>query len=269
MSPEQAQGKHVDARSDIFSFGSVLYEMVTGRRAFQGDSKMSTLAAIIDRDPAPLPAEIPHDLEKLITRCLRKDPARRFQTMADLKVALEELKEESDSGKLAGATGPQPRATRRKPLLVGSGLLAIVSAVVLVWHFPQSRPQAPFKAVPLTGYPGLESEPSLSPDGNSVAFVWNGEKQDNFDIYVASLDGGSPLRLTMDAARDFDPAWSPDGGKIAFMRELGGGQAGLYLVPPLRGTERRLVTVLKQRPGQLRRDHTRLGVRRDSVAGAV
>ena len=115
MSPEQAQGQRIDARSDIFSFGSVLYEMVIGRRALQGETKISTLAAIINQEPAVLGAEIPHDLEKLITRCLRKQPERRFQTMADLKVALEELKEDSDSGKLA-APGSAPRRVRRRPL---------------------------------------------------------------------------------------------------------------------------------------------------------
>src|ERR1700758_1383525 len=92
MSPEQAEGKKVDARSDIFSFGSVLYEMTTGQKAFQGDSKMSTVAAILNKDPkrvTELAASIPAELERIITRCLRKDPSRRFQTMADLKVALE------------------------------------------------------------------------------------------------------------------------------------------------------------------------------------
>src|SRR5262249_47346784 len=102
MSPEQAEGKKLDGRSDIFSFGSVLYEMVAGQRAFQGDSKMSTLAAILNKDPKPvkeLSETIPYDLEKIITRCLRKAPERRWQTMADLKVAFQELKEDSDSGK--------------------------------------------------------------------------------------------------------------------------------------------------------------------------
>ena len=105
MSPEQAQGKPVDARCDIFSFGSMLYEMVTGRQAFHGDTKISTLAAVINKEPEPLSAEVPHDLEKLLTRCLRKQPERRFQHIADVKVALEELKEESDSGRLASGAG--------------------------------------------------------------------------------------------------------------------------------------------------------------------
>jgi len=121
MSPEQAEGKRVDARSDIFSLGSVLYEMVTGQKAFHGTSKMSTLAAILHQEPKPVsgitPA-IPADLEKLINRCLRKDPARRWQTMADVKVALDELKEDSDSGRLATvASQADPRRRRWLRLL--------------------------------------------------------------------------------------------------------------------------------------------------------
>jgi serine/threonine protein kinase len=96
MSPEQAEGKPVDARSDIFSFGSVLYEMVTGRRAFQGDSNLSTLSAILNKEPASCGPGIPHDLEKIISRCLRKDPERRFQHMDDIKVELEELRERTE-----------------------------------------------------------------------------------------------------------------------------------------------------------------------------
>jgi serine/threonine protein kinase len=113
MSPEQAEGKKLDARSDVFSFGSVLYEMVTGRRAFEGDSKVVTLAAVIEREAPPLGGEVPHDLEKIITRSLKKDPDRRFQHMADIKVALEELKEESDSGKLATSLAVPSRKRAR------------------------------------------------------------------------------------------------------------------------------------------------------------
>jgi TolB-like protein/Tfp pilus assembly protein PilF/predicted Ser/Thr protein kinase len=144
MSPEQAQALPVDARSDVFSFGSLLYEMVTGRRAFQENTKFSTLAAIIKQEPAPVAAETPHDLEKIITRCLRKDPDRRFQHMEDLKVALEELKEEPGSGTLAAAA---PAAKRRSWGWLVAGVLAValaaVSAVYLWRHIPHRPAQGP------------------------------------------------------------------------------------------------------------------------------
>jgi serine/threonine protein kinase len=110
MSPEEAEGKPVDARSDIFSFGSLLYEMVTGRRAFTGETNLATQTAILREDPKPASQiidDVPHDLEKIIDRCLRKDRERRAQTMADVEIALQELKEESDSGRLGKAVTPQ------------------------------------------------------------------------------------------------------------------------------------------------------------------
>jgi len=238
MSPEQAQGKPVDARSDIFSFGTLLYEMVTGRRAFHGDTKISILAAIINQEPAPLSGEVPRDLEKIITRCLRKDPVRRFQHMADLKVELEEVKLESESGTLAAEAPARARRRRR-------WLLAVAAAVPLLavagWFFLRkaSAPLPPPSVVPLTSYPGSELYPSFSPDGNQVAFAWDGEKQDNFDIYVKLVGSGTPLRLTTDPASDRSPAWSPDGRQIAFVRQQGN-QASVYLISPLGGAERKL-----------------------------
>jgi tRNA A-37 threonylcarbamoyl transferase component Bud32/Flp pilus assembly protein TadD len=142
MSPEQAEGKKVDARSDIFSFGSLLYEMVTGRRPFRRDSPALTLAAILHLEPPPLPAGIPSELERIIARCLRKDPARRFQTMADLKVTLEELKEDSDSGKLAGVPAPARPRNRRflRPTLAAAGVLVLAAGSVFLWQRMQAKP---------------------------------------------------------------------------------------------------------------------------------
>jgi eukaryotic-like serine/threonine-protein kinase len=240
MSPEQAEGKAVDARSDIFSFGSVLYEMITGRRAFRGDSSAATISEILKSEPAQLNAGIPHDLAMIITRCLRKDPARRFQHLDDLKLALEDLKEASDPGKLGIEVSPDFSARRwRRVFVPVLAVLALTAAGAIYYSQRFSKKEAPLKVVPLTTYPGLQSAPSFSPDGSQIAFSWNGEKQDNFDIYVQLVIGGQPLRLTTDPQPEISPVWSPDGSQIAFVRN-----GFLYLVSPLGGPERKLSTAV-------------------------
>ncbi len=233
MSPEQAEGKKVDARSDIFSFGVVLYEMVTGRRAFQKESKASTLAAIINQEPAPLSAKIPHDVEKVIKRCLRKDLAHRFQTMADLKVALEELEEESDSGKLAGILGAERKRWRRWPWAAAVAAVLLLATVVFWLGMSPGKP-APV-LTRLTSDTGLTTEPDLSPDGKLLAYT-SDRADGNLDIWLQELAGGSTIRLTQHPADDTDPAFSRDGSKIAFRSSRDGG--GLYVIPVLGGEER-------------------------------
>jgi Tol biopolymer transport system component/predicted Ser/Thr protein kinase len=249
MSPEQAEGKKIDTRSDIFSFGALLYEMVTGRRAFHGDSKLSILSAILREEPKPASQVVeglPRELERIIARCLRKSPERRFQTMPDLKVALEELKEESDSGMLSAAPAPPQRSSLRL-VWAALALVGVVSVGVGVLWFLRSAAKAPevaLTAVPLATYPGYQVEPTFSPDGNQVAFSWSGEKRDNRDIYVKLIGtSGPPLRLTTDTAPDFNPAWSPDGRFIAFLRELPPEKAAVLLIPALGGPERKLTEI--------------------------
>ena len=254
MSPEQAGGKPVDARSDIFSFGSVLYEMVTGQRAFQGDSKISILAAVLNQEPKPaseISRTLPRDLEKVITRCLRKEPSRRFQDMADLKVTLEELQEESDSRSLGIKGADYSGKPRSFSLLrwVTRVILAVagISLAVAAWFWfgrpGTAQPEAALTVVPLTTYPGLEYSPTFSPDGKQIAFHWNGEKQDNFDIYVKIIGSETQLQLTKNEAEDTSPAWSPDGRWIAFLRALPSRRAAVILISPLGGRERRLAEV--------------------------
>jgi len=243
MSPEQAEGGKVDTRSDIFAFGALLYELATGQRPFQGGSKLSTLSAILRDDPKPpseLAAGVPRDLDKIVLRCLRKDPERRFQSMADLKLALEDLQEEMDSAK-----APKIRKTGR--LLWAAGLvLPLVLIGSGIWRFAGNREsQVPLQVRPLTTYPGREVSPSFSPDGGEVAFSWNGEKQDNYDIYVKVIGTARPLRLTTDPAADVNPRWSRDGRWIAFTRTQGasgpdiviGLRSEIFLVPALGGPE--------------------------------
>ena len=185
MSPEQAEGKPVDARSDIFSFGAMLYEMVTGRRAFHGDTGSRPLSAMLHQEPKPLEGAAPRS-GATHQRCLRKDPAKRFQHMDDVCVALEELKEESDSGKLGTAVAAAPGSTLRRTAAYGAAaLLVLLAAAVAAWRWGAPRePVTPPRLVPLTTFAGYELHPAFSPDGKQVAFSWNGPKEDNFDIYV-------------------------------------------------------------------------------------
>jgi serine/threonine protein kinase len=226
MSPEQAEGKAVDARTDIFSVGSVLYEMVTGQRAFQGDSPLSTLTAVLREEPKPLREMregVPRELERVITRCLRKDPERRWQAMSDVTIALRELKEEFDSGVSAVSSAPLFRPRPARIALAALSLAVLAGAIgLLVWRDRAGPAPAPslFTAIPLTTYPGREQQPSFSPDGNSVAFTWNGETEDNWDIWVKLIGPGSPQRLTTDPAIELSPAWSPDGRSIALVASV-------------------------------------------------
>jgi eukaryotic-like serine/threonine-protein kinase len=239
MSPEQAQGKAIDARSDIFSFGVMLYEMLTGRQPFAGDNKLSVLAAIVNQEPPPVRQVVeglPPELDRVVTRCLRKDPARRFQTMADLKVVLEEVKEESDSGRMTGAAAERPVVSRRPWQWVGLGLL-FVAGLATIWLSRLTSP-AQDTLVPVTSYPGAQKYPSFSPDGRQIAFTWDGEKGDNPDIYVKLLGDTNALRLTTDPALDAAPVWSPDGKRIAFCRF--GPHPGIYTVSALGGSEHKL-----------------------------
>ena len=247
MSPEQAEGKTLDARSDIFSFGSVLYEMVTGQRAFQGDSPLSTLTAVLHKEPKPvsnMSTGVPEELARVISRCLQKAPGRRWQSMADVTVALRELREESDA---AGRAASAPATVRARggwaaavalTLAVAGGVIG-----VLVWRNRDAGPvnqAALFTATPLTTDQGREQHPSFSPDGNSVAFSSNGEAEDNWDIYVKLIGPGSPQRLTTDPAMDISPAWSPDGNLVAFVRIRAGGLV-VVIVPSRGGPEREVL----------------------------
>ena len=249
MSPEQAQGKKVDSRSDIFSFGCVLYEMVTGQRAFPEDSMAGVMASIIRGEPrkvSEIVPSVPLDLERITTRCLRKEPERRFQSMGDLRVELLEIQETVKSGSFVSSELVQkarPGQSRKTWLAIAAGV-ALVGLAVTAWILTRGRPvdDTPPRTTPFTTSVDLERDPAISPDGKSIAYAWNrGGEFDNekFDIYVQLVGGGEPLQLTKSPLPDMSPAWSPDGTKIAFLREVEGGSE-IFVVSSLGGEERRL-----------------------------
>jgi Tol biopolymer transport system component/tRNA A-37 threonylcarbamoyl transferase component Bud32 len=249
MSPEQAEGRKVDRRSDIFSFGSVLYEMVTGRRAFEGTNKISTLGAILHTEPktaSEISAGVPTELDKIIARCLRKDLERRAQSIADIKLAIEELKEESESGKLSGqiAAAAAIRHPVRSPprfVAITAGVVAlIVAAAGLAWwlllKWPASAP-ARSEWVQITNLPDSAVQPALSPDGRMLTFI-RGPSGFNTSgqVYVKMLPSGEPVQLTRDNHLKMSPVFSPDGSRIAY--SVTGGIWDMWAVPVLGGEPR-------------------------------
>jgi len=241
MSPEQAAGKPLDARSDIFSFGSVLYEMLTGRRAFDGETKATTMAAVITLDPASpsgISRALPAEVERAVMRCLRKDPQRRWQNMSDLKVALLDLKEESESGKLTAVSPAPVQARRRKwPLFALAAVAVLIAAGAAAWLLLRPR-EASLTVEPerVTFESGGAFLPAISPDGKLIAY--SSDRDGNFDLFVRQLSGQQTVRLTTHPAPDWFPSFSPDGSKIVFRSERGGG--GLYVVEALGGAERKI-----------------------------
>jgi Tol biopolymer transport system component/predicted Ser/Thr protein kinase len=239
MSPEQAEGRKLDGRSDIFSFGAVLYEMLTGRPAFRGASSISILAAVLKEEPpsaGSLRVDLPMGVVHVLNRCLRKDPNRRFQTVRDLKAALADLEEDTEFG-----VGARVSTAKRARGLWVAGTLAVVALVAAGLYFrPASVPEAAMQIIPLTSDPGNQSAPTFAPDGKQVAYIWDGEHQNNVDIYVKMISTGSQLRLTSDPAYDGGPVWSPDGNYIAFFRNVSPEKCAILLISPLGGSERKV-----------------------------
>ena len=241
MSPEQAEGKKVDARSDIFSFGAVLYEMLTGHKAFGRGSPIKTLAAVLNEEPKPasdVSEAVPAELDRILGRCLRKDPQRRWQTMSDLKVALQDLKEDSESGRLQAAA-PAP-GRKRSAVLPVAATVVLVAAAALVVKFIVLEPAGPveYEITPLTFDAGQTIMPTLPQDENQMAFASDRGGERNIDIWVQRLAGGNPLRLTDHPADDWMPSFAPDGSQVAFRSERDGG--GIYLVDGFGGPPRRI-----------------------------
>ena len=227
MSPEQAEGKPLDPRSDIFSFGSLLYEMITGQQAFSGDTHTRILAAILEKDPKPMGEiveGIPTDVERIIVRCHRKDPGRRFQNMQDLRLMLEDLLEDQE----------RPGVRKRRDGSVrlwkwatgGLALLFLVFAgfTTLRWSHHRLHHWQPVLSR-VTSVSGLTIDPAFSKDGSLLGYASDRSGEGNLDIWIQQI-GGGVSRRTRHEADDRQPSFHPDGTKMVFRSERAGG--GIY-----------------------------------------
>jgi len=217
MSPEQLEGKDADARSDIFAFGAVLYEMITGKRAFQGKSQMSLMSAILERDPEPISTinpPAPPLLDHIVRRCLAKNPEERWQSAQDLKLELEWLRQ-AGSQASAPALARGKRTSSAVLVLAAALVLAVILLAVGYFLFPSKPAPAIWANLNLGGeLIDEEGDFALSPDGQKVAYV-AATPQGNLKLWVRDLKSPKSQSLEGTEASEF-PFWSPDSQSIAF-----------------------------------------------------
>jgi Tol biopolymer transport system component/predicted Ser/Thr protein kinase len=244
MSPEQARGKELDARTDLFSFGAVLYEMATGTLPFRGRSSAEIFDAILNRaptSPVRLNPELPAKLEEIIHKALEKDRDLRYQSAAELRADLKRVKRDTESTRISAVE--MPAAVSRKPWLLYTGIVAGVVVMVLaaLLAFRATKSKAPGRQdwVPLTNFTDSATSPALSADGRMLTFIrgpssFAGPGQ----VYVKMLPDGEPFQLTRDDFNKMSPIFSPDGSRIAYTVVTPNLSWDTWVVPVLGGEPR-------------------------------
>jgi eukaryotic-like serine/threonine-protein kinase len=273
MSPEQVRGEKLDTRTDLFSFGVVLYEMVTGRRPFEGDTSGVTFEAILNRQPTPptkLNTKVTPGLENIITKALEKDREVRYQSATELRADLKRLKRDSSSGKVpresgdvsaSSAAAAEPAAERRTgsatavqttPRLLWKKYAVLVAGVALLatafaaYHFwPRSNPPSgPAKITQISQWNKPMNHARLSPDGRTVAFV--SPVGGIVQVFLMLTSGGEPLQLTNGEGDKYVYGFSPDGREVYYGMSLGRNE--VWAMPALGGAPRRVVSAWSMIP---------------------
>jgi len=242
MSPEQVRAKPLDYRTDIFSLGAVMYEMLSGRRAFDHDSAVETMNAVLSDEPPPLSSiapDVPPALEAMVRHCMEKNPRERFQSARDLAFQLHLLPEFQHSR--TDAFEPVAAPKRQWPYraaVVALSLLALAGGGFALFHGTPSTPTHERRTYKqLTSGNAAATFPTLSPDGKTVVYV--SDASGNLDLYQQRVDGRVPTNITADSpADDSEPAFSPDGSQIAFRSERDGG--GIFVMGLMGESVRRI-----------------------------
>jgi hypothetical protein len=241
MSPEQVRGLEVDYRTDIFSFGVVLHEMLSGARPFNGETAVDTLQAILREDAPDLPSTVPAGVRQVVFHCLEKDPANRFQSARDLGFALRALAQgDSSSGSAPVVEFPAPPARRTRPWLAAGLALLAIAAITLITRGLTRAPAPTSWSAEQLGGPAVALHPRRSPDGRLLAFqaLVDGTTQ------VGVMDPQSGNWNVLTSRRDLGIVeylcWSSDGSTIYFNRTLDV-PTGVFSVPFLGGAERLVI----------------------------
>ena len=252
MSPEQARGEELDARTDLFSFGLVLYEMATARPAFSGGTSAVIFDAILRKvpvSPLRLNPELPPELDRIINKALEKDPELRYQSAAELRSDLKRSKRDSGSGRSSAAwpsaaelpagpsasgtakITPPPAKSSRNKYIAAAAIVALLALGAVAAYYFRSPSTGPAKVAQISHWNKPMNSAVLSPDGHTVAFT---SPVAGFDqVFVMLASGGDPLQLTNDSVNKYVAAFSPDGTQIYYSNDFTGEES--FSVPTLGG----------------------------------